>query len=295
MRALLLLCVVACGAPTADVAGAKPGTANDGGGGAGDGSGGGDGVDSGGADGGGDGAVDDTGPAPIPADCGALHQADPAAPSGAYEIDPDGAGGAAPFVARCDMDTDGGGWTIFWWFEAGALSSRDWADVDVLGEALADCAVDASRCFARIPAATPNSLLVVGDLYWGVWDFEAGNSTSDDALGAFVDGRRRDYALDRYGDAWNPVRQSDDDRSIPAHYACNSTTTYTGDGRGCANFWYGSIERYTGFNLDDDGGYGQTAFAAGSDNASSVGVDSFEIDAGAANNSTSRSLTLAWR
>jgi hypothetical protein len=35
----------------------------------------------------------------------------PSSPSGAYTIDPDGPGGNAPFVASCDMATDGGGWT----------------------------------------------------------------------------------------------------------------------------------------------------------------------------------------
>lgn len=44
--------------------------------------------------------------------CRALHSARPDLPSGTYQIDPDGEGGAAPVMASCDMQTDGGGWTI---------------------------------------------------------------------------------------------------------------------------------------------------------------------------------------
>lgn len=44
--------------------------------------------------------------------CGEIHAARPTLGSGAYPIDPDGAGGAAPFTAWCDMASDGGGWTL---------------------------------------------------------------------------------------------------------------------------------------------------------------------------------------
>ena len=32
--------------------------------------------------------------------------------SGSYTIDLDGSGSAVPFVTECEMDTDGGGWTL---------------------------------------------------------------------------------------------------------------------------------------------------------------------------------------
>ena len=38
----------------------------------------------------------------------------PLTQTGVYWIDPDGAGGLAAFRAFCDMDTDGGGWTLVW-------------------------------------------------------------------------------------------------------------------------------------------------------------------------------------
>ena len=44
--------------------------------------------------------------------CYAWHQADANLPSGKYLIDPDGDGPIAPLEVGCDMETDGGGWTL---------------------------------------------------------------------------------------------------------------------------------------------------------------------------------------
>jgi hypothetical protein len=47
-----------------------------------------------------------------PTDCAAILAATPAAPSGVYGIDPDGAGGSPAIAAYCDMTTAGGGFTL---------------------------------------------------------------------------------------------------------------------------------------------------------------------------------------
>jgi hypothetical protein len=44
--------------------------------------------------------------------CSDILANDSAAPSGQYVVDPDGPGGDDPFNTWCDMDTDGGGWTM---------------------------------------------------------------------------------------------------------------------------------------------------------------------------------------
>ena len=50
--------------------------------------------------------------------CKAVNDGYPGLDSGLYEIDPDGDGGGEAFQVWCDMDTDGGGWTL--------ISSSGW-------------------------------------------------------------------------------------------------------------------------------------------------------------------------
>ena len=48
----------------------------------------------------------------LAASCKELHEADPQAASGVYQIDPDGEGGEDPFEAYCEMEANDGGWTL---------------------------------------------------------------------------------------------------------------------------------------------------------------------------------------
>ncbi len=44
--------------------------------------------------------------------CAGLLASDPSTPSGLYIVDPDGASGEPGFIVWCDMESDGGGWTL---------------------------------------------------------------------------------------------------------------------------------------------------------------------------------------
>lgn len=46
-------------------------------------------------------------------DCAAILALDETVPTGIYPVDLDGPGGNDPFDVLCDMDTDGGGWTLW--------------------------------------------------------------------------------------------------------------------------------------------------------------------------------------
>lgn len=88
-----------------------------------------------------------------PRDCAQIKSAIPSATSGMYMIDPDGLGGQLGFSAYCDMDTDGGGWTLL--FNAGPSF-----DTTILGSPDVDCTFAGSDC----TSLTYSTLPVYNDL-----------------------------------------------------------------------------------------------------------------------------------
>jgi hypothetical protein len=92
--------------------------------------------------------------------CQDLLDSDPGLPSGIYELDPDGGGGAPAFEAYCDMENHAGGWTQVINLDTNDATTRDWADTDFWeGSGLVGAAANhetddyRSQAFHLMPAA----------------------------------------------------------------------------------------------------------------------------------------------
>ena len=209
-------------------------------------------------------------------DCSALLAADASRSDGIYTIDPDGEGGTDPFEAFCDMSTDGGGWTRFWWYDAGTTFK---GVKDVLGGDLSSCdSRRDARCFAALPASAPSELLVVDDLgAYARWSFDSGNTTSTRVLDALT-GAWPDAGSCE--DAWDP-----DLASPGAPASCGDA--------GCSCFAYESRDGVWSFALGADLASTGTAFSAGGDGAGALGVDA--LDSSDRGHSEKRGLEIYWR
>ena len=94
----------------------------------------------------------------VPRTCLEVLRRDHAAKSGVHEIDPDGQG---PFKVFCDMDTDGGGWTLFQRRQDGSADFyRNWAAYKTGFGNLEGEFWQGNDRLHRMTAATPHRLRV---------------------------------------------------------------------------------------------------------------------------------------
>ena len=178
-----------------------------------------------------------------------------------------------------DSTTGGaGGWHRFWWhgtFEQNGNDPTSFPDGDCFGNRIEDLTHSATTGFGRIPTGIDPTYLMVktnnsqvskngSALRYACWAFNAASSTSNAVLASMRNGTVRTHSQGAT-DNWQPVlNQSGNTSGWPGSV-------------GDMDFWWYSTDfqsgRGKGFNLDDDGHYGNTSMGAGRDSSGAKGVD----------------------
>ena len=207
-------------------------------------------------------------------------------------------GMANPKQLWCDMNTDGGGYMRFWWFNTleqdGGLSAS-WQTGTKFGIGdISTITHTQNYGYGRIPSGvTPTKLMVKGTssdqtssnpVSYAIWTFNSSIGTSNAMLDSMQNGTL--YTM------------SDRDSFLPS--SGNLDTHYSAfQGAGECDHWgygtnlTGGSANESSFDLNDDNGRDNTAFSAGHDAAAS-GTDFFQRG-NPADNATGRYLALYWK
>ena len=210
-------------------------------------------------------------------------------------------GMANPVQVWCDMNTDGGGYMRFWWFntleQTGAVNGA-WQTGTKFGTAdISTIAYDQYYGYGRIPSGvSPTKLMVKGTARDQtstnpprhlIFTFNSGNGTSNAMLDSMQSGTTKSMS-DR--GSFYPTSGS-----LDANYSQFSSGGGMNDnwGYGTNNITGGSAGE-SSFDLNDDAGRDNTCFSAGHDGGAS-GTDFAQLGGANVDNATGRYLILYWK
>jgi len=210
-------------------------------------------------------------------------------------------GMANPKQLWCDMNTDGGGYMRFWWFNtveqvgAGSGLGQSWVTDTKFGIAdISTITHTQNYGYGRIPSGvTPTKLMVKGTssdqtstspVGYAIWTWDSNNSTSARMLASMQSGTTKTMIQ---GDQFLPSSGN-----LDTHYSAFRAG-------GQCTYWGYKTEIYSGgstestFDFNDDVGRDNTVFSAGYDGGGQ-GTDFFQR--GSPNeNATGRYLIFYWK
>lgn len=108
---------------------------------------------------------------------------------------------------ECDMTTDGGGWTRWWWYQT-ASGTFPTGETDVLGHNFGTFDVSSDYGFQKLPSTTVKSstqLLAKDGVNVFKWDFASTTGTANAVWNAFHNGTTYAYASALNVGTWNPI------------------------------------------------------------------------------------------